>query len=140
MTTPAALRKTLALDNGKEFAEHEQLELQTALRIYFAHPYCAWQRGISENTNGLVRDFFPKGTDLASLRSCPPTSWGLSRFSRSEDGTVPFLKRESALGQLLPERRFTKAQQLLNDRPRTRPSYRSPNEAPASGLHPKGCD
>ena len=66
-TTPASLRKTLTLDNGKEFAEHEQLELEAALKIYFAKPYSAWQRGTSENTNGLVRQFFPKGTDLAKV-------------------------------------------------------------------------
>jgi len=64
-TTPATLRKTLTLDNGKEFAEHEALEVEAALRIYFAKPYSAWQRGTNENTNGLIRDFFPKGTDLS---------------------------------------------------------------------------
>jgi len=62
---PARLRKTLTLDNGKEFAEHEQLAADVALRVYFATPYCAWQRGTNENTNGLVRQFFPKGSDLA---------------------------------------------------------------------------
>jgi transposase, IS30 family len=105
-TTPAALRKTLTLDNGKEFAEHEQLAVEAALRIYFAKPYSAWQRGTNENTNGLIRQFFPKGTDLASI----------------------------------PEHRFTKVQQLLNDRPRKRLCYRTPNEVLASRLHPKGCD
>ena len=66
-TMPPVLRKTLTLDNGKEFAEHEQLALEAALKIYFARPYSAWQRGTNENTNGLVRQFFPKGTDLADL-------------------------------------------------------------------------
>ena len=47
-TTPAALRKTLTLDNGKEFAEHEQLAEEAALKIYFAKPYSAWQRGTNE--------------------------------------------------------------------------------------------
>jgi transposase, IS30 family len=65
---PDVLRKTLTLDNGKEFAEHEQLAKQTNLDIYFAKPYCAWQRGTNENTNGLFRQFFPKGTDLARVR------------------------------------------------------------------------
>ncbi len=63
--TPPRLRRTLTLDNGKEFAEHEQLAAETRLKIYFAEPYCAWQRGTSENTNGLIRHFFPKGADLA---------------------------------------------------------------------------
>jgi IS30 family transposase len=62
---PASLRKTLTLDNGKEFAEHELLATEVALRVYFAKPYCAWQRGTNENTNGLVRQFFPKGSDMA---------------------------------------------------------------------------
>jgi transposase, IS30 family len=64
---PAKLRKTLTLDNGKEFAEHEQLAAEVALRVYFAKPYCAWQRGTNENTNGLVRQFFPKGSGLANM-------------------------------------------------------------------------
>jgi transposase, IS30 family len=64
---PSKLRKTLTLDNGKEFAEHEQLAAEAALRVYFAKPYCAWQRGTNENTNGLVRQFFPKGSDLVHM-------------------------------------------------------------------------
>jgi IS30 family transposase len=64
---PARLRKTLTLDNGKEFAEHQQLAAETELKVYFAQPYCAWQRGTNEHTNGLIRQFFPKGTDLARI-------------------------------------------------------------------------
>lgn len=62
---PVSLRRTLTLDNGKEFAEHERLSAEVSLDVYFAKPYCAWQRGTNENTNGLVRQFFPKGSDLA---------------------------------------------------------------------------
>jgi len=65
--TPTALRKTLTLDNGKEFAEHQQLAAEAELKVYFAKPYCAWQRGTNEHTNGLIRQFFPKGTDLAHI-------------------------------------------------------------------------
>ena len=61
------MRKTLTLDNGKEFAEHEQLAVEAELKVYFAKPYSAWQRGTNENTNGLIRQFFPKGTDLANI-------------------------------------------------------------------------
>jgi len=64
---PAALRKTLTLDNGKEFAEHEELAAEAALKIYFAKPYCAWQRGANEHANGLIRQFFPKRTELAKI-------------------------------------------------------------------------
>jgi transposase, IS30 family len=65
---PASLRHTLTLDNGKEFAEHEQLAKRTGLAIYFAQPYCSWQRGSNENANGLVRQYFPKGTDFSYVR------------------------------------------------------------------------
>jgi IS30 family transposase len=61
---PASLLRTATFDNGKEFAEHERLSATTGLAIYFAQPYAAWQRGTNENTNGLVRQYVPKGTDL----------------------------------------------------------------------------
>ncbi len=61
---PDTLRRTATFDNGKEFAEHERLSTATGLRVYFAQPYAAWQRGTNENTNGLVRQYVPKGTDL----------------------------------------------------------------------------
>lgn len=56
--------KTITLDNGLEFAEHESIAKGLDADIYFAHPYASWERGINENTNGLVRQYFPKGTDF----------------------------------------------------------------------------
>jgi IS30 family transposase len=97
---PPSLRRSLTLDNGKEFAQHATLTKRLGLEVYFADPSAPWQRGTNENTNGLVRDFFPKGTDLVNI----------------------------------PEHRFTKVQQLLNDRPRKRLGYRTPNEVLASRL------
>lgn len=64
---PAALRRTATFDNGKEFAAHERLTARLALNVYFAEPYCSWQRGTNENTNGLLRQFLPKGTDLQDV-------------------------------------------------------------------------
>jgi IS30 family transposase len=63
---PNSLRRTATFDNGKEFAEHERLAEAVAIDVYFARPYCAWQRGTNENTNGLVRQYWPKGTDLTA--------------------------------------------------------------------------
>src|SRR5205809_4102999 len=65
---PQTLRRTLTFDNGKEFAEHRRLAEQLRLAVYFARPYAAWQRGTNENTNGLLRQFHPKGTDFTTVR------------------------------------------------------------------------
>ncbi len=64
---PENLRHTMTLDNGKEFAQHERLTDKLGLAVYFARPYASWQRGLNENTNGLLRQFFPKGTDFARI-------------------------------------------------------------------------
>jgi len=64
---PTLMRKTLTVDNGKEFSQFKQLEHKTGLRIYFADPYSAWQRGCNENTNGLLRQYFPKGMDFSNM-------------------------------------------------------------------------
>lgn len=57
-------RKTLTYDNGIEMANHKWLTKKTGVRVYFAHPYSSWERGTNENTNGLIRRFFPKGTNF----------------------------------------------------------------------------
>jgi IS30 family transposase len=59
--------KTLTFDNGKEFAEHEFIAQCLQARVYFAHPYCSWERGLNENHNGLLRQFFPKKTNLLKV-------------------------------------------------------------------------
>lgn len=64
---PQSLRRTMTLDNGKEFAGHDVLTERLGLAVYFARPYASWQRGLNENTNGLLRQFFPKGTDFARI-------------------------------------------------------------------------
>jgi transposase, IS30 family len=71
---PEPLRRTATFDNGKEFAEHAQLADAVGMEMYFAKPYAAWQRGTNENTNGLVRQYYPKGSDLAALSQCEVTA------------------------------------------------------------------
>lgn len=61
------LRHILTVDNGREFANFKELEENTKLKVYFADPYSAWQRGTNENTNGLLRQYFPKGTNLNNI-------------------------------------------------------------------------
>ena len=57
-------KNTLTLDNGKEFAEHRWVHRRLKTRVYFADPHSPWQRGLNENHNGLLRHYFPKGSDL----------------------------------------------------------------------------
>ncbi len=97
---PPALRRSMTFDNGKEFAEHQQLTRRLGLEVYFADPYASWQRGVNENTNGLLRQFFPKGTDFTQIS----------------------------------HRRVAGVEQLINERPRKRLDYRTPEEILAPRL------
>ena len=66
---PDSKRHSLTLDNGREFARPAELERRLCLKVFFAHPYHAWERGTNENTNGLLRQYLPKGSDLSLLSS-----------------------------------------------------------------------
>jgi IS30 family transposase len=69
ITLPEQLRRSLTWDQGAEMAQHAQLRIQAGLPVYFCDPKSPWQRGSNENTNGLLRQYFPKGTDLARHRA-----------------------------------------------------------------------
>ena len=75
---PAERRKTVTSDNGREFAGHRKLARLLGVSVYFAHPYSAWERGTCENTNGLLRQYVPKGTDFLQL-----TAWQLESYVRA---------------------------------------------------------
>lgn len=64
---PKSLRRTSTFDNGKEFAGFKRIERALGMTIYFANPHAPWERGTNENTNGLLRDWFPKGSDFSKV-------------------------------------------------------------------------
>ena len=71
---------TITFDNGKEFAEHESMATQLKADIYFAHPYSSWERGLNENSNGLIRQYFPKGMDLSDIAE-EHVQWAVERLN-----------------------------------------------------------
>lgn len=84
----ASLKKTLTYDQGKEMALHRRLAESTGLAIYFADPHSPWQRGINENTNGLLRQYLPRSTELSqySQRDLDQIAWSLNTRPRKSLG------------------------------------------------------
>lgn len=97
---PDQLRKSLTWDQGAELAQHVQLRLDTGLQIYFCDPRSPWQRGTNENTNGLLRQYFPKGTDLGRYqeRELDAVALALNRRPRK---TLGWRTPSEALNKIL---------------------------------------
>ena len=99
---PKTLWKSLTWDQGWEMRNHEKISVATDLEIYFCDPASPWQRGSNENTNGLLRQYFPKGTDL-SVHSAEHLEFVSAEMNERPRKTLDWLEPREALGQLLSQ-------------------------------------
>ena len=90
--------RTITLDNGKEFSAHERVAAETGSKVYFAHPYSSWERGLNENTNGLIRQYFPKKSDFSVLED-----WEIERVEKDLNS-----RPRKALGYRTPDEVYSR--------------------------------
>lgn len=97
---PKEIAKTLTYDQGKEMSEHKQFTIDTGIQVYFAHPGSPWERGTNENTNGLIRQYFPKGTefDKVSVRELKRVQRQLNDRPRA---VLNYMKPDEVINQLV---------------------------------------
>jgi len=100
-TLPADLRRTLTWDRGPELAQHKRFTVATSVQVYFCDPRSPWQRGTNENTNGLLRQYFPDGTDLSAF-SQRELNEVARRLNQRPRKTLGFLSPAEKLGAVLP--------------------------------------
>lgn len=97
---PVELAKTLTYDQGKEMSQHKQFAVATGMQVYFAHPGSPWERGTNENTNGLIRQYFPKGTDFRTV-SARKIKWVQRRLNNRPRAALGFYKPDEAFTKLV---------------------------------------
>ena len=97
---PKEIAKTLTYDQGKEMSEHKQFTIDTGIQVYFAHPGSPWERGTNENTNGLIRQYFPKGTefDKVTVRELKRVQRQLNDRPRA---VLHYMKPDEVINQLV---------------------------------------
>ncbi len=116
---PTGLLRSLTWDRGKELSVHAQFKIDTGISVFFADPHSPWQRGTNENTNGLLRQYFPKGTDLSrwSLEDILAVQDALNSRPRKVIVGLPLSTRgrccepiwTTAEGQIVERQTFTAA-------------------------------
>jgi len=99
---PESLRKTLTYDREKEMADHTKFTISTGMKVFLCDPHSPWQRGTDENTHGLIRQFFPKGTDFTDMKA-DRLEWVQEALNGRPRETLGYKTPKLALNKLISE-------------------------------------